>query len=884
MARYFSASVVLLASSLLVAAGIVGAALLPAEAETHVHHREHKTLGNVLDHHGIAVNNLNALDGNQAQEQERSLYSSVHSTHKCLGSVLPPDSILRPNEYICAYDPDDGSKIRFGLNFIGILLFYRDDKVIWSAKKRGDYLTFAGADSHLVLYSHGGNRVAWSTQCFGRGRGKAVEINLNGAKTKPGLLLVDENDDDVWFLGTDGMLAGCYPDPKLLEPPPPTEKPTGSPTVSPTAYPTEVPTAEPTEIPTASPVEAEVEEDEAPPPAQPMIGNPTPIEVECDRLRGTATLLDNPYLTFKFNIKTPYANQRNAFTADQRAAGGILNVHLIYMGEGYIAVGPSRFGGMVGSEAVLCVPETGDRESDVAKYFLNGVHREGEVTELLPMKKQSLIDASIEQKNGITKCSFTKLLREEGEIPINPYGRNIFVWAVGDENDASYHAQGSVVVDFGKCFPDGVPEEFAFDAVEDVIEELQEEEDEEDEDEEDEVIATLPRITLEPTTNMPTTAPTIGPSKSPVVPVTADAQMTNAPTMTVTAKTTGVATAVNLDATEETADAATEVNVDSTEETTDAATEVNMDATADTPTNTPTEFIPPPASNDPGLTQIYLIGDAPFNDKEMTYWVPKQVDMVPYDADFLFHVGNQMRPAASNCNIWWNKFMRNTALGKSPVPVFITPGENDYVQCRGKIEDSDNDVELAWQNWKDTYLHLDQRWKHNLPVVYQEGREENFSILIKKTLITSVHMINGPVLDEQEWTDRHLDNYNFVKERLDAHAGDFDVVVLLSHAKPEDIHQDFWSRLTFLFVTDPVLKKTPFVYVHGGGNGIYEEEDRFLNLKNFLRIQIEGRKRNPINLMIDTTSASPVKIDRNDKSVWSVCCNPWLNGWPNEPL
>ena len=835
MVRYCSASALLLVSSWLVAANFVGAAL-PAEAETHLHHREHETLGDVLDHHGVAVNNANAIDPykreqrplEQAQTQdERSLYASIEATYKCLGSTLSPDGILRPNEYICAYDPDDGSKIRFGLNFIGILIFYRDDKVIWSAKKRGDYLTFGGADAHLVLYSHNGNRVAWSTQCFGRGRGKAAEINLNGSRTKPGLLLVDDNDEDVWFLGTDGVLAGCYPDPKLLEPASPTtEPPTGGPTAS----------------PTASPVESEIEED-----ARPMIETPTPIiDVECDRLRGTATLLADPSLTFKFNIKTPYANQRNSFTAAQRAAGGIMNVNLLYRGEGYIAVGPSRDGGMVGSEAILCVPQTRDRDSDVAKYFLDGNRRFGEVTDIVPMDQQTLIDTSIEQKNGITKCSFTKLLREEGEIPINPYGRNVFVWAAGDEDDASYHDQGSVVIDFGKCFPDGVPEEFAFDTVDDVVAELQQEE-------EEEAIATLPRITLEPT-NMPTTTPTIGPSKSPVVPVTADEQMANTPT-----------------------------NI-ATVETPDATIEMDMKPRTDAPTNMPTEYIPPPASNDPGLTQIYLMGDAPFNDKEMTFWVPKQVGMVPYDADFLFHVGNQMRPAASNCNIMWNKFMRDTALGKSPVPVFITPGENDYVQCKGKIEDSENDVELAWQNWKETYLHLDQRWKHNMPVVYQEGREENFSILTKKTLIISVHMINGLVLDEQEWTDRHLDNYNFVKERLETHAGDFDVVVLLSHAKPEDTHKDFWSRMTFAIVTDPVLKKTPFVYVHGGGNGLYEEEERFLNLKNLLRIQIEGRKRNPINLMIDTTSTSPVKIDRNDKSVWSVCCNPWLQGWPNEPL
>ena len=760
--------------------------------------------------------------------------------HRCIGSTLRPGGTLRPNEYICAYDPDDGSKIRFGLNFIGILLFYRDDKVIWSAKKRGDYLTFEAADSHLVLYSSGGHQVVWSTQCFGRGQGKAVELNLNGAKTKPGLLLVDNNDNDVWFLGTDGAMAGCYPDPKLLKP--------------------AEPTASPTERPTSSPIKPEVEEDEAS--AWPVILAPTPLDVECDRLRGTATLHADPTLIFKFNLKTPYFNQRNSFTAAQRAAGGVMNVNLIYQGEGYVAVGPSRDGGMVGSEAILCIPETNDRQSDVAKYLLLNGHRAGgEVTDIVPMRQQTLADATIEQRNGITKCSFTKLLREEGEIPINPYGRTMFVWAVGDEEDESYHAQGSFVVDFAKCFPGGVPEQFAFEndvdtevmgddrgAIGDVLAELQEEEQEGGE-----TIATLPRITLEPTNT-----PTMSPPKSPVVPVTAVQQTTSSS---------------NTAAQEPTASP------------TDTSTEESTDAATEAATVTETEYIPPPASNDPGLTQIFLMGDAPFNDKEMTYWVPKQVGMVPYNADFLFHVGNQMRPAASMCNIMWNKFMRDTALRKSPVPVFITPGENDYVQCRGKIEDSDNDVELAWQNWKDTYLYLDQRWKHNLNVTYQEGREENFSILTKRSLIISVHMINGIVLDEKEWGDRHLENYNFIKERLDTHASEFDVVVLLSHAKPEDTHQDFWSRLTFAIVTDPVLKKTPFVYVHGGGGGFYEEEERFLNLKNLLRIQIEGRKRNPINLMIDTTSTIPaVKIDRNDKSVWSVCCNPWLQGWPHEPL
>lgn len=264
----------------------------------------------------------------------------------------------------------------------------------------------------------------------------------------------------------------------------------------------------------------------------------------------------------------------------------------------------------------------------------------------------------------------------------------------------------------------------------------------------------------------------------------------------------------------------------------------------------------------------------------MTHWVPKQIEKIPYDADFVFHVGNQMLPAASKCNIMWNKFMRDTALAKSPAPVFITPGENDYVQCRGKIENSDNDVEVAWQNWKDTYLRMDKMWPHQLPVKYQRDRPENFSFLLKRTLVISFHMINAPIIDEAEWVERHKSNYNFIQDRLDHHGSNYDAVVLLTHAKPTDNHKDFFARLTFKIVTNSRLKSIPWVYIHGGGNGIYEEEERFLNMKNFLRVQIEGRKRNPINVMVDTTSGGArVKIDRNDKTVWSVCCNPWLEGW-----
>jgi len=736
---------------------------------------------------------------NDGTDEQRSLFMTAQ---QCKGTTLAPGGKLYPNEYICATDPDDGSSIRFGLNFIGILLFYKNDKVVWSSKKRGDYLVFQEDDAHLVLYSTG-NRVAWSSQCFGRGRAKAAEINFGGSSSsRPGLLLVDDNDNDVWFLGTDGSLAGCYPDPKTLLVPPPSKEPAVSP-----------PTKDVSVVQDTEPGEQDWDDEDIP-------INSDGVGIDCSNMRGRAILSTtrrgDPLLTMRFVLRTPKMHPDYPFTRAERTAGGTLTVQLSYEYEGWVALGLSKKGKMVDSEPVICLPN----ENDVSKYAITRKRVSG----IVPRSRQTLADTALSQADGVTECRWAKRLLESGEIPIRTSRSNTFVWAVGNENDLSYHwKRGSVDISFAQC---GIKD----DAVE-----------------VDDVVPELPRVTPKPrpsptpqprpkATPRPSSTPTIGPTDKPT------RKPTNKPT--------------------------------------DKPVEMKTNRPTLKPTME-TEIVEPDVvNNNPGITSFFVMGDAPYNDREMTHWVPRQIEKIPYDADFVFHVGNQMLPASSKCNIMWNMFMRDTALAKSAAPVFITPGENDYVRCRGKIETSDDDVEVAWQNWKDTYLRMDKMWPHPLPVKYHRERPENFSFLLKRTLVISFHMINGPVVDAAEWVERHKSNYEFIKDRLDHHANNYDAVVLLTHAKPTDNHKDFFSRLTFKIVTNSRLKSIPWVYIHGGGKGIYEEEERFLNMKNFLRIQIEGRKRNPINIMIDTTSGGArVKIDRNDKTVWSVCCNPWLEGW-----
>jgi hypothetical protein len=125
-------------------------------------------------------------------------------------------------------------------------------------------------------------------------------------------------------------------------------------------------------------------------------------------------------------------------------AGGVDTVTFVYTAPqlGWVAIGFSDNGGvMVGSEAVIGLPDTGE----VLKYDLNGE----ETGSVVPMStaKQTLIAASIIQDATTTTLTFTKRMVEEGEVPII-VGLNTFLGAYGGSNTLGLHTNdGSFSLD-----------------------------------------------------------------------------------------------------------------------------------------------------------------------------------------------------------------------------------------------------------------------------------------------------------------------------------------------------------------------------------------------------------------------------------------------------
>jgi hypothetical protein len=116
-----------------------------------------------------------------------------------------------------------------------------------------------------------------------------------------------------------------------------------------------------------------------------------------------------------------------------------LTVELVYEGEGWLGFGFSSNGRMIGSSAVIGLPDKPLGPTNPGKYSLWD-HTVGSVR-LMSDEEQTLTDTSITQNATHTTMKFTKHLVEDGELAIDAYGENTFIYATGIVNALSPHSQ-----------------------------------------------------------------------------------------------------------------------------------------------------------------------------------------------------------------------------------------------------------------------------------------------------------------------------------------------------------------------------------------------------------------------------------------------------------
>ena len=190
-------------------------------------------------------------------------------------------------------------------------------------------------------------------------------------------------------------------------------------------------------------------------------------------------------------------------------------------------------------------------------------------------------------------------------------------------------------------------------------------------------------------------------------------------------------------------------------------------------------------------------------------------------------------------------------LSQSAAPVFIIPGDNEWNDCL--------DPAQAWKYWDKYFMRFDQRWPHQLTVVRQEVRTENFAFVRNNVLFVGLNIVGGRVHDRQEWKLRHASGLDWVKANLQRAGKDVSSLIVFGHAKPAMIHQDFFdpfSRMAEEF-------KKPVLYIHGDGHKwIY---DRPFKAQNILRVEVDqGGIAPPLKVRITNHPATPFEFDRRN--------------------
>lgn len=128
------------------------------------------------------------------------------------------------------------------------------------------------------------------------------------------------------------------------------------------------------------------------------------------------------------------------------APAGTMAVDFVHLGQGYVSIAIGSSLKMLNAISIMALPGQG---SDVPeKYDLGSTY---DAVTLAPPDRQTLVNASMFQNDTHTGMSFTKLMVEPNEPPINILGETFFLYAMGPSNEFQIHnVKNSYAVDLSR--------------------------------------------------------------------------------------------------------------------------------------------------------------------------------------------------------------------------------------------------------------------------------------------------------------------------------------------------------------------------------------------------------------------------------------------------
>lgn len=247
-----------------------------------------------------------------------------------------------------------------------------------------------------------------------------------------------------------------------------------------------------------------------------------------------------------------------------------------------------------------------------------------------------------------------------------------------------------------------------------------------------------------------------------------------------------------------------------------------------------------PADGKQGSVTFSVFGNGPFGGAEE---VTKKLATVAEKSSFAVHLGNFHDIASSSCTEETYDDMAEFLHSVSSETLFVVPGHEDWNECA--------QPSLAWDNWASSFLYFDRWWnaidddleKNPFLVYRQKNQRENWAFVHSGVLFLGVHVVNGFVPSQEEFTFRNQLNYNWVYGMSQEHADEIRAIVIFGNGMPglpQNIEffaplEEYWRTLEW-----------PGMYVHLN-NGEIPQEDiseayhPFDDLPHFMATRVQSQ-------------------------------------------
>jgi hypothetical protein len=259
---------------------------------------------------------------------------------------------------------------------------------------------------------------------------------------------------------------------------------------------------------------------------------------------------------------------------------------------------------------------------------------------------------------------------------------------------------------------------------------------------------------------------------------------------------------------------------------------------------------------------FYVIADIPYSDAEAAIF-EQQIDAIPSDAEFVVHLGD-IRSARGGPKCEQAQYSNvATILRRSPSPVLILRGDNDWPDCPNPEE--------GYQFWANSFTSFEKKWQSKLTVVRESGRDENFTFVYKTILFVGLRMVGGGsdeddsiwstrLADQADWTMGLIQTYQ-TKLRSDFKDSSLvGRVILFGHSDPTDVHRPFFDPLV-AFIQDELKNTIPILYMNGDTHE-WDVQTAFFGESSFMRITVSGEGiEPPVKMMAISTGAAVASED-----------------------